>query len=112
MFKKIIKTHQNYNRKCIQNYIIGYQYRQISKSIFQFNRFSDLVTKVRESYPISEITPKELHDMISKAPKPIILDVREKDERSNGIIPTAIPLSRGVLERDVERKVISMDEVN
>ncbi|CAH1763580.1 4219_t:CDS:2 [Entrophospora sp. SA101] len=74
--------------------------------------FSDLVTKVRESYPISEITPKELHDMISKAPKPIILDVREKDERSNGIIPTAIPLSRGVLERDVERKVISMDEVN
>nr|CAG8435696.1 14842_t:CDS:2 [Entrophospora candida] len=74
--------------------------------------FQNLVTKVRESYPISEITPKELHDMISKAPKPIILDVREKDEQSNGIIPTAIPLSRGVLERDVERKVISMDEVN
>ncbi|CAH1756838.1 1671_t:CDS:10 [Entrophospora sp. SA101] len=74
--------------------------------------FSDLVAKVRESYPISEITPKELHDMISKTPKPIILDVREKDEQSRGIIPTAIPLSRGVLERDVERKVVSIDEVN
>nr|CAG8434648.1 1416_t:CDS:10 [Entrophospora candida] len=74
--------------------------------------FSDLVAKVRESYPISEITPKELHDMISETPKPIILDVREKDEQSRGIIPTAIPLSRGVLERDVERKVVSIDEVN
>jgi rhodanese-related sulfurtransferase len=70
------------------------------------------VGKLRESYPISEITSKELHNMISKTPKPIIIDVREKDEQSRGIIPTAIPLPKGVLERDVERKVVSMDEVN
>ena len=66
-------------------------------------------------YPISEISPQELHSSLnpSSSPKsPIIIDVREKDEQLRGIIPTAIPLPRGILERDVERKVISVKEVN
>lgn len=102
-----------------------------------FSRFSELVKKVKGSYPISEITPQELHSSLtssSSAPSnsptpptppaspntstptskqpPIIIDVREKDEQLRGIIPKAFPLPRGVLERDVERKVISVEEVN
>ncbi|CAB4435586.1 unnamed protein product [Rhizophagus irregularis] len=86
--------------------------------------FSELAKKIKESYPISEITPQELHSSLnssssttsnlSPTPKqpPIIIDVREKDEQLRGIIPTAIPLPRGILERDVERKVTSVKEVN
>ncbi|CAG8821178.1 19030_t:CDS:1, partial [Racocetra fulgida] len=72
----------------------------------------------RESYPIQEITPKELHTSLNSntstitKPNIILIDVREKDEQLRGIIPTAIPLPRGVLERDIERKVVSIDEVN
>jgi rhodanese-related sulfurtransferase len=96
-----------------------------------------LVKKIKDSYPISEITPQELHSSLtsfSSAPSnsptpptppaspdtstpipkqpPIIIDVREKDEQLRGIIPKAVPLPRGILERDVERKVISVEEVN
>ncbi|CAG8735409.1 30294_t:CDS:2, partial [Racocetra persica] len=80
--------------------------------------FSELVSKVRESYLIQEITPKELHASLNSntstitKPNIILIDVREKDEQLRGIIPTAIPLPRGVLERDIERKVVSIDEVN
>ncbi|RIB25320.1 Rhodanese-like domain-containing protein [Gigaspora rosea] len=85
----------------------------ILKSLVANSRFSELVSKVRESYPIQEITPKELHDSLNNSTKPnIIIDVREKDEQLRGIIPAAVPLPRGVLERDIERKVVSIDEVN
>ncbi|RGB40538.1 Rhodanese-like domain-containing protein [Rhizophagus diaphanus] len=105
-------------------YFTNYKTRQISQSTIVFNRFSELAKKIKESYPISEITPQELHSSLnssssttsnlSPTPKqpPIIIDVREKDEQLRGIIPTAIPLPRGILERDVERKVTSVKEVN
>ncbi|CAG8642722.1 10962_t:CDS:2 [Rhizophagus irregularis] len=105
-------------------YFTNYKTRQFSQSTIVFNRFSELAKKIKESYPISEITPQELHSSLnsslsttsnlSPTPKqpPIIIDVREKDEQLRGIIPTAIPLPRGILERDVERKVTSVKEVN
>ncbi|GBC06084.1 hypothetical protein RclHR1_06610007 [Rhizophagus clarus] len=98
-------------------YFTNYKTRQFSRSTIVFNRFSELVKKIKESYPISEITPQELHSSLNSSfstPKqpPIIIDVREKDEQLRGIIPTAIPLPRGILERDVERKVTSVKEVN
>ncbi|CAG8633923.1 18435_t:CDS:2 [Acaulospora morrowiae] len=106
---------QNQNVHIIPGY--RQNVRQFFQPSFLASRFSDLTNKVRESYPIKEITPKELHsslDLSSLTSKtnPIIIDVREKDEQLRGIIPTAIPLPRGVLERDVERKVVSVDEIN
>uniref|UniRef100_A0A1D1ZJC5 Putative thiosulfate sulfurtransferase, mitochondrial n=1 Tax=Anthurium amnicola TaxID=1678845 RepID=A0A1D1ZJC5_9ARAE len=100
-------------------HFINYQTRQFSQSFIVYSRFSELVKKIKESYPISEITPQELHSLLNpsssdapSSPTPIIIDIREKDEQLRGIIPTAIPLPRGILERDVERKVISVKEVN
>ncbi|CAG8486119.1 8120_t:CDS:2 [Diversispora eburnea] len=98
--------------------ILGYRPngRQFSQTIFLPSRFSNLINKIQESYPIDDITPKELHSLLNpESPSkksPIIIDVREKDEQERGIIPTAIPLPRGILERDVERKVVSVDEIN
>ncbi|RHZ50007.1 hypothetical protein Glove_508g22 [Diversispora epigaea] len=98
--------------------ILGYRpnSHQFSQTIFLPSRFSNLINKIRESYPINDITPKELHSLLNpESPSkknPIIIDVREKDEQERGIIPTAIPLPRGILERDVERKVVSVDEIN
>ncbi|CAI2190714.1 18633_t:CDS:2, partial [Funneliformis geosporum] len=113
---KFVRSHIS-----ASNLFFNYQTRQISQSFIVLSRFSELTKKVKESYPISEITPQELHSSLtsssnlSKIPSsqpPIIIDIREKDEQLRGIIPSAIPLPRGVLERDVERKVISVEEVN
>jgi len=38
----------------------------------------------------------------------VILDVRESSEQQAGIIPRAIPMPRGILERDIE-KVVSVE---
>ncbi|CAG8562746.1 13037_t:CDS:2 [Ambispora leptoticha] len=82
------------------------------------NRFLELVNDIRSQYPINEITPKELQETLSSSRSNnqesdvVVIDVREKDEHLRGVIPGAIPLPRGILERDVERKVIGVDEVN
>ncbi|KAF0416342.1 Rhodanese-like protein [Gigaspora margarita] len=109
---KLFKTHNIYHHSIIVP-CYAQTCRKFSQSLVANSRFSELVSKVRESYPIQEITPKELHDSLNNSTKPnIIIDVREKDEQLRGIIPTAVPLPRGVLERDVERKVVSIDEIN
>src|SRR6185369_4442649 len=64
------------------------------------------------TYPISEITTSELNSSLSSPDKPIIIDVREKEEQVEGVIPGAITIPRGVLERDVERLAGSVDELN
>ncbi|CAG8543197.1 2372_t:CDS:2 [Ambispora gerdemannii] len=80
------------------------------------SRFLDLANNVRSQYPINEITPEELRKTLSPSSSQsnnvVVIDVREKDEHLQGVIPGAIPLPRGILERDVEQKVISVDEVN
>lgn len=35
----------------------------------------------------------------------LIIDVRESDEWETGYIPTAIHLSKGIIERDIEKKI-------
>ncbi|CAG8504417.1 10000_t:CDS:2 [Funneliformis caledonium] len=117
-----ILKHTKFARSHIStSNLFNYQTRQFSQSFIVLSRFSDLAKKVKESYPISEITPQELHTSLTSSSNlsttpssqpPIIIDIREKDEQLRGIIPSAIPLPRGVLERDVERKVISVEEVN
>ncbi|KAG9291572.1 hypothetical protein G9A89_021991 [Geosiphon pyriformis] len=86
--------------------------RQLSLTPFVYSRFTELTSHVRKHYPISEISPKELDESLASQIKPVVIDVRENDEQLAGIIPGAILLPRGVLERDVERKVVSVEEVN
>ncbi|KTC93228.1 rhodanese-like domain-containing protein [Legionella cincinnatiensis] len=54
---------------------------------------------------IQEITPQALKEKIELQEPMLIIDVRESDEWETGYIPTAIHLSKGIIERDIEKKV-------
>lgn len=65
--------------------------------------FSDYLAKARSS--VREITADELAERV-KAPDGVtILDVREKDEHSQGVVPGAKLVPRGLLELTVENLV-------
>lgn len=53
---------------------------------------------------IKEISPQVLKDKIDHHEHMLIIDVRESEEWETGYIPTAIHLSKGVIERDIEKK--------
>ena len=66
-------------------------------------RFLTYVTQVKKQ--IKEITPFALKALMDGQQSLHIIDVREADELSSGRIPTAIHLSKGVIERDIEKKI-------
>jgi molybdopterin/thiamine biosynthesis adenylyltransferase/rhodanese-related sulfurtransferase len=59
--------------------------------------YRDLVAAAKQR--ITEVTPAEL---LGRLDEVLVLDVREPDEHTQGAIPGARFLSRGILERDVE----------
>ncbi|KTD01396.1 rhodanese-like domain-containing protein [Fluoribacter gormanii] len=64
------------------------------------------LTLVAESKKrIKEITPKALKEKIDRHEPMHLIDVRELNEWDTGYIPTAIHLSKGVIERDIEKKI-------
>ena len=58
---------------------------------------------------INEITVDQLKDIITHKNKLNIIDVREKDEWEKGVIPSAIHLSKGIIERDIEKTIPDKD---
>lgn len=52
---------------------------------------------------VNEIDAHELKAVLESDAPPLLLDVREPDETSIGIIPGAVGIPRGVLERDIVR---------
>ncbi|HAT8331169.1 TPA: sulfurtransferase, partial [Legionella pneumophila] len=60
---------------------------------------------------INEISPQILKIKIDNNEKLIIIDVRETDEWETGKIPNAIHLSKGIIERDIE-KIITDNQSN
>ncbi|MGB7859355.1 MAG: rhodanese-like domain-containing protein, partial [Acidimicrobiia bacterium] len=58
--------------------------------------YRDLVERARSR--ITELAPVELKDRLDQV---VVIDVREPDEHSQGAIPNARFLSRGLLERDI-----------
>lgn len=54
---------------------------------------------------INEISPQVLHDWMEQHKSFICIDVRDKDELVDGKIPGSIHLSKGVIERDIEKTV-------
>ncbi|BBB14701.1 rhodanese domain protein [Candidatus Rickettsiella viridis] len=53
---------------------------------------------------ITEISISDLADKLIKVPF-YLIDVRELDEYKQGAIPNAIHLSKGTIERDIERLI-------
>ncbi|OGT50680.1 MAG: sulfurtransferase [Gammaproteobacteria bacterium RIFCSPHIGHO2_12_FULL_42_13] len=67
-------------------------------------RFLNLVEKAKNH--IKEISPQQLKEKLNRRKSIILIDVRDEREwNSGGHIPGAIHLSKGVIERDIEKRV-------
>jgi len=66
-------------------------------------RFLTYVTQVKKQ--VKEITPQALKALIDDQQTFHLIDVRENDELSSGHIPTALHLSKGIIERDIEKQI-------
>ena len=58
---------------------------------------------------IKEIDVHEAKQQIDSANPPVVVDVREDNEWATGHLPKAIHISKGVIERDIEK---SMPDLN
>jgi rhodanese-related sulfurtransferase len=58
---------------------------------------------------IKEIQPPDLKRMLEAKEDFTLIDVREADEQAKGVIPTAVKLPRGILERDIEQVTADKD---
>lgn len=65
--------------------------------------FLTLVTQVKQQ--IKEITPQALNALLSSQKPPFLIDVRDDHELSSGHISTALFLSKGIIERDIEKQI-------
>lgn len=54
---------------------------------------------------IKEITITQAKAVLSNENPPYLIDVREQDEWHSGHLPNAIHLSKGVIERDIEKVI-------
>lgn len=66
--------------------------------------YDDLVSRAKEH--ISEVTPAELEQQLGSV---VLVDVREADEHEQGTLPSAIFLSRGVLESQIASRIPDPD---
>lgn len=67
------------------------------------SRFLALVAQAKQQ--IQEITPQALKAMIDNNEPLWLIDVREEHELASGRIPGAIHLSKGIIERDIEKHI-------
>ncbi len=65
--------------------------------------FIKLVDKIKPK--IKELTVADLNKKISSQHRFYLIDVRERDEFQQGSIVHAIPLSKGIIERDIEKYI-------
>jgi sulfur-carrier protein adenylyltransferase/sulfurtransferase len=70
--------------------------------------YADFFSEVRGAVKTISLDDLKLR-LEAAGPKPILLDVREKDEVKAGFIPGAIAISRGFLEQQVESKIPNKD---
>jgi rhodanese-related sulfurtransferase len=64
--------------------------------------FENLVSEAKKQ--VTEISPQDAAAKL-KSSEAVIIDVRDKDEWDEGHIPSALHLSRGTIELDIEEKV-------
>ncbi len=65
--------------------------------------FQEIVDEARKLVP--EVGVDEVAKMLEAAEKPVLVDVREREEYREGHLPGAVSLPRGFLEMQVESKV-------
>lgn len=65
--------------------------------------FLKLVQKAKKL--IRETTPAQVNSRLAKSQPFHLIDVREDDEWTQGRLPKALHLARGILERDIEKTV-------
>ena len=67
------------------------------------SRFLALVDEAKKN--IKEISPQALKHKIDHKEHFTLIDVREDHEWTSGHIPTAEHISKGTIERDIEKKI-------
>lgn len=65
--------------------------------------FLNLVNEVRPQ--IKELSIEDVKQMLERKEHFVLIDVREESEWNRGHLPTAIHLSKGILERDIEERI-------
>jgi len=71
------------------------------------SRFLTLVSETKKR--INEINPVQLKEKIDTNESFYLLDVREESEWPSGHIAHAIHLGKGIIERDIEKKIPDSD---
>ena len=66
-------------------------------------RFLALVNETKKN--IKEITLQALKNKLDNQEQCVLIDVREDNEWLTGYIPTAMHISKGVIERDIEKNI-------
>ncbi|KTD78404.1 rhodanese-like domain-containing protein [Legionella waltersii] len=67
------------------------------------SRFLTIVNEAKAN--IKEISPKELKSQIDQQEPVVVIDVREESEWETGHIANSIHISKGVIERDIEKVI-------
>src|SRR5262249_20462865 len=65
--------------------------------------YQQMMTEARQQVP--EVSPEDAKARLADGKKPVLLDVREREEFRQGYIPDAISIPRGFLEIRVEETV-------
>lgn len=72
------------------------------------NNFLELVTEAKKH--IKEISAASLNGMLEDGKNFHLIDVREDDEWLSGHISTAIHISKGLIERDIEKSIPNQND--
>ncbi|XZE20154.1 rhodanese-like domain-containing protein [Pirellulaceae bacterium SH449] len=70
-------------------------------------RFLELVESIRPH--VKECSVHDLMARRNEGKPPVVIDVREESEFADGHIPGAIHLSKGIIERDIEKTIPDFD---
>ena len=70
-------------------------------------RFLSIVNDAKER--ISETNVEKVKDKLDRGDKLHLVDVREESEWNKGHIPNAMYIGKGVIERDIEKKINNTD---
>src|SRR3954447_2061405 len=68
---------------------------------------AELLRQVKDR--ITEVAPREVHDIVSTGYRPVVVDVREQHEYDEGRLPGAIHVPRGHFETRIEQAVREKD---
>jgi len=72
-------------------------------------RFLQIVNEAKKH--VRECTVQDVKDRLDREDHFLLVDVREESEWMAGRIPGAIHLGKGVIERDIEKKIPDADAV-